>query len=363
MAHHRSTRAPEYSERSLGVIRNHSARKQTSLRGIFTATLGVGLVVTGVLSILRTPGLDDFKSADGQEEEFLEVEPVHHIAHESTLADVDAQPDYREQLPDTELRAAEPDPTPDGVAKFIPLPTPQARSVPEAATSPESSAKWANDADHRAADPVPSSPDVHAVATPETPPTVAKRTAAAPTAPPECEDHFGGAYLEKWNEAKRPLCQAGDKLNETPRAGHLACRVTTDHHLPLPTAPHTLCDAGELLVDPSLATHVKCPLHRPGYQCSGGDTFHQYHPGAFGACCTTSDPKGGVALNQFPRDHLRDIFGSFKPSCAKPQLTEERHQLAAVGWQIHFFCCLAQEAPTARVPQTGPLPGVCWPPL
>lgn len=69
--------------------------------------------------------------------------------------------------------------------------------------------------------------------------------------------------------------------------------------------PHVICDAKHLLLDPSHVTRAFCPKHRPGYLC-GSKTYHSYARGAFGLACSLP----GLRLEDFPRDHLRDIMDS-----------------------------------------------------
>jgi hypothetical protein len=92
--------------------------------------------------------------------------------------------------------------------------------------------------------------------------------------------------------------------------GFLVCRVTTDSHLPPPTAPHTICDGANIVMDLSKMYPATCPQHRPGYMCDGPPIYWHYQPGAIASHCRR-EGSGGFSLESFPRDHLRDIFGGF----------------------------------------------------
>lgn len=77
--------------------------------------------------------------------------------------------------------------------------------------------------------------------------------------------------------------------------------------MPNASAPHIMCDATNLTVTPASMSRASCPLHRPGYMCRR-QSYHRYASGAFIAPCEWPS----FHLEDFPRDHLRDIFGGFR---------------------------------------------------
>jgi hypothetical protein len=99
--------------------------------------------------------------------------------------------------------------------------------------------------------------------------------------------------LREWNEAAKVFCAPTKTTTTTPTPSDgdsdvnsnddgdgdgdsngdfdvarkkttLRCRAVTLRHMPLPTAPHTLCDASNLIVDFSKFSKALCPKHRPG---------------------------------------------------------------------------------------------------
>lgn len=109
-----------------------------------------------------------------------------------------------------------------------------------------------------------------------------------------CAREFDFAYLTAWNAKRATFCDpiAGRQL-----ASRLDCRVTHNHHLPPATAPHTLCDARNLVIDFARVSSAPCCKHRPGYFCDGSPTYHHYARGALqGTCTRTVD----FQLSKFP---------------------------------------------------------------
>lgn len=66
-----------------------------------------------------------------------------------------------------------------------------------------------------------------------------------------------------------------------PDASWLVCRVTTDTHLPAATAPHTLCDGANFVLDLARMSPTNCPVNRPGYKCDNSNIHWRYDPGAW----------------------------------------------------------------------------------
>jgi len=121
----------------------------------------------------------------------------------------------------------------------------------------------------------------------------------------ECEEKYGLYLLDRWNDASREYCRPSD-LSEIKTS--LICGSIVMDFMPPPTAPHTFCRATDLIIDFSKvvpASHVK---HRPGYMMTEDKSYHNYMPGALQGFCTKT---AEFDLENFPRDHLRDIFESF----------------------------------------------------
>ena len=151
-----------------------------------------------------------------------------------------------------------------------------------------------------------------------------------------CWQHFDFGYLDAWDELAATFCEPvvpssgaadGDahrsavtahNLTYSPPAvdptaaggGWLVCRVQTDEHLPPATAPHTMCDAGGLVVDYALLTPTACLASRPGYKCDGPPVHWSYGAGALTTAPACVRAPAFVEY-AFPRDHLRDLFNAW----------------------------------------------------
>jgi protein O-GlcNAc transferase len=110
--------------------------------------------------------------------------------------------------------------------------------------------------------------------------------------------------LAEWSSRARAFCTA----HEGEESSSLTCRVTVDDHLPGATAPHTLCDGRNIVLDTSRMQATTCLAYRPGYKCDGDPVFVGYGNSAVSGYCSRTD---AFTLESFPRDHLRDIFGSW----------------------------------------------------
>jgi len=109
-----------------------------------------------------------------------------------------------------------------------------------------------------------------------------------------------------------------------PLPGWLRCRVVVDSHLPSATAPHTLCDGGNVLLDPSLLTPTGCLASRPGYKCGEPSVHWAFSPGALSAGCSTTPHFNPSTA--FPRDHLMDMFSGWRgweEGMASPHLLQQ----------------------------------------
>ena len=69
--------------------------------------------------------------------------------------------------------------------------------------------------------------------------------------------------------------------------------------------PHVICNADNLLVDTAKMIRASCPKHRPGYLCRS-KTYHHFQKGAYSLNCAMPT----LSLEDFPKDHLRDIMDS-----------------------------------------------------
>ena len=76
-----------------------------------------------------------------------------------------------------------------------------------------------------------------------------------------CDVHFGLRWLKDWNATRRELClpwaPAAGAAKQAVRSSSLACRAVVDAHMPAASAPHVLCDATNLLLDPSKLVRVE----------------------------------------------------------------------------------------------------------
>ena len=74
-----------------------------------------------------------------------------------------------------------------------------------------------------------------------------------------CEEHFGLEWVRRWGAAARQVCSASQQLLLDGAAGSagsgspsaVTCRSMTDPHMPAASAPHVLCDATNLRLDPA----------------------------------------------------------------------------------------------------------------
>ncbi|PRW45163.1 EGF domain-specific O-linked N-acetylglucosamine transferase [Chlorella sorokiniana] len=128
-----------------------------------------------------------------------------------------------------------------------------------------------------------------------------------------CEEHFGMEWVRRWGAAARQVCvathqlaaEAGAAVGSSGSASTVTCRRISDTHLPPKSAPHVLCDATNLRLDPSKLRRARCPAHRPGYLCLS-PTYHHYQRGAWAVNCSWP----GFRVEDLSRDHQQDIFGS-----------------------------------------------------
>jgi protein O-GlcNAc transferase len=77
-----------------------------------------------------------------------------------------------------------------------------------------------------------------------------------------CEEHFGLEWLRRWGATAQQVCSAVqqlrvDSMGKSGGWSRVTCRSMNDSHMPAASAPHVLCDATNLRLDPSKL--VRCP--------------------------------------------------------------------------------------------------------
>lgn len=83
-----------------------------------------------------------------------------------------------------------------------------------------------------------------------------------------CERHFGLEWLRRWGAAAQQVCTATRALTGSAGgdgaaaggagASTITCRSVNDTHMPAASAPHVLCDATNLRLDPSKLVSAAC---------------------------------------------------------------------------------------------------------
>jgi hypothetical protein len=127
-----------------------------------------------------------------------------------------------------------------------------------------------------------------------------------------CWNHFDFGMLEEWDRTSSRFCIAenvsrvGEGINIT---SWLRCRVQVDAHLPPKTAPHTMCDGTNIILDTNKLSPTGCLQSRPGYKCGPPEIWHTFAAGALTAWCTRT---AEFTDDKFPNDHLKDMFASFQ---------------------------------------------------
>jgi EGF domain-specific O-GlcNAc transferase len=128
-----------------------------------------------------------------------------------------------------------------------------------------------------------------------------------------CWLHFDFGMLDEWNKTVTSFCDPQTVSEST--AGWLRCRVQVDDHLPPATAPHTMCDGTNILLDLAKMSPTNCLASRPGYMCDETPIWYSYTQGALSANCTRTP---AFTPDKFPGDHLRDMFASFQGAADAP---------------------------------------------
>ncbi len=145
----------------------------------------------------------------------------------------------------------------------------------------------------------------------------------------QCWQHFDFGWLDGWDATVQTFCSSrsaadGSLLVGIPpkslsyppappaspaSSSWLRCRVMRDDHLPRPTAPHTMCDGANIVVDVSRMSPTTCLPSRQGYKCEGEAVHWLFAEGALSGACERTPPFVSTA---FPADHLVDMFAGFK---------------------------------------------------
>jgi hypothetical protein len=148
----------------------------------------------------------------------------------------------------------------------------------------------------------------------------------------QCWHHFDFGMLEDWNSAAATFCSPTtdpaaspsdlearplSAVVAAPGESWLVCRVTQDSHLPAATAPHTLCDGANLVLDIGRLQPTSCLPSRPGYKCDGPPVHWAFGAGAFSGACARKAP---FQSSSFPRDHLMDMFNSFSDGASAAEV-------------------------------------------
>lgn len=131
-----------------------------------------------------------------------------------------------------------------------------------------------------------------------------------------CWQHYDMGLLDEWETQASTFCAPVGGAVDGVGPSSLTCRVMVDTHLPVATRPHTSCDGENIAMDFGVLRPAKCPKFRPGYKCGPGGPIHYHYPlGALKGACVKSPEFNN---NNFPKDHLRDIFASWQtvPSAA-----------------------------------------------
>ena len=128
-----------------------------------------------------------------------------------------------------------------------------------------------------------------------------------------CWNHFDFGMLEDWDQQASTFCGTGTGYSvPTHGSAHdpawLRCRVHVDSHLPPKTVPHTLCDGANIILDIDKLRPSGCLPSRAGYKCGPPEIWHSFAGGALSANCART---GAFRPDQFPKDHLRDMFAAF----------------------------------------------------
>ena len=154
-----------------------------------------------------------------------------------------------------------------------------------------------------------------------------------------CRAHFDFEMLSAWNATAEYFCSssASDKSAGASRlgasganggdAGWLRCRVRTDPFLPSATAPQTMCDGANIVLDLALLFVASCLPSRRGHGCGSPYIWHLFAPGALAANCSKT---AHFVPERFPRDHLRDMFAAFRGAGERPEPAAAAVDLAPV---------------------------------
>lgn len=135
---------------------------------------------------------------------------------------------------------------------------------------------------------------------------------------PKCEQWYDFGFLKRWTspEKNKLLCENKGTFLENP--SEIDCFQVRHPNLNKPTAPHVICRGKNIIIDESKKRLASCLKHRPGYMCEGEKTYNIYKKGTFSGNCQPS----WNLQDDFPADHLRDIFDSFSPIISEEMFTQ-----------------------------------------
>jgi hypothetical protein len=131
-----------------------------------------------------------------------------------------------------------------------------------------------------------------------------------------CWNRFDFGMLNTWNETSEFFCaprsydeQASYLKSRIVGDGWLRCRVQVHPLLPSATAPHTMCDGENIVLDIRKLAPASCLPSRPNYKCGFPSIWQFYSSGALTAKCRKTK---SFVPKMFPNDHLKDMFASFR---------------------------------------------------
>jgi hypothetical protein len=116
---------------------------------------------------------------------------------------------------------------------------------------------------------------------------------------------YGYGFLDRWQSACEELYEP---VESSPAPTTVRIRSIVAPGTPVATHPHVVCDATNLRVDYGRIGRRDELRHRPGY-LRAPQAYPDYGRGALSGHCRPRG--GGVDLERFPRDHLRDAFDGF----------------------------------------------------
>lgn len=115
------------------------------------------------------------------------------------------------------------------------------------------------------------------------------------------DDSLGHGYLERWRASARTLIAPTGEQGTS-----LRLFAQNAPETPAATHPHVMVEAHDLVIDFGQLSRREALRHRPGHQRTRAG-YADYRAGALLGAGSSDGP---LDPTLFPRDHLRDIFGS-----------------------------------------------------